>query len=599
MIREAEMGMAGRETMDGGKTSGWTEAQADDIGDALVAGLAASGIDHLFFTSGSEIGFYQEATAKARARGHNNPIRLITVPHEHASLNAALGFAAVSGRPAVTAAHVDCGTMHYGGAVHTAARSRLPVVITAGFPPTAYAGTMKGGRDEGGHLWMQETFDQNGIVRNYVKWDHRLTWQDNPGMIASRAVQVTRSEPCGPVYLSFPKELTLMPVDGARFPSADQLGIPRASAPSREDAEEIARRLIAASFPVVVVSASGRDPATVPALVALCELLGLAVVDSVQRSYMSFPFRHPCFQARSALADADMVLALEAVVPWVPGRDAPGPEAFIASVGRDPIEAGIPTFEFTADLRLPTDCLATVRAVAEAAETLLGDADRERIAARRRQLAQASQAWIAAAEDAAMAQSATVPIDRLWASYRIGKMLDDNCIVFDETLPPNRTRDYFDRSVPGSYFANPGSSGGWATGAALGAKLAAPDRDIVAVSGDGFYMFGTPAPALWSAAHHGAPFLQIVYTNRSYTTGTERIAANYGAGSYAAKAGFEGGYFDPPIDFAKEAEAAGAHGETVRDPAELEAALARGLAQVRAGRPALVSIWLRRLEGED
>ena len=585
--------------MDGGKVAGWTEARADDVGDALVAGLAASGVDHLFFTSGSEIGFFQEATAKARARGTNNPIRLITVPHEHASLNAALGFAAVSGRPAVTAAHVDCGTMHYGGAVHTAARSGLPVVITAGFPPTAYAGTAKGGRDEGGHLWMQETFDQNGIVRNYVKWDHRLTAQDNPGMIASRAVQVTRSEPCGPVYLSFPKELTLQPVDGARFPSADRLGIPRPAAPSAEDAEEIARRLIAAARPVVVVSASGRDPATVPALVALCELLGLAVADSVQRSYMSFPFRHPCFQTQAVLNDADMVLALEAVVPWVPGRNAPGPGAFVVSVERDPVKVSIPTYEFTADMRLATDPLATIRAIAEAAEALLTDADRARIAARRERLAEGSRAWIAAVEKEAADRAADEPIDRLWASYRVGRLFDDNCIVFDETLPPNRTRDYFDRTAPGSYFANPGSSGGWATGAALGAKLAAPERDVIAVSGDGFYMFGTPAPALWSAAHHGAPFLQIVYTNRSYTTGTERIVANYGADSYAAQDGFQGGWFDPPIDFAKEAEAAGAHGETVRDPAELEAALARGLEQVRSGRPALVSIWLKRLQGED
>ncbi len=585
--------------MDGTAATGWVEAQAEDVGDALVAGFAAGGIDHLFFTSGSEIGFFQEATAKARARGHNNPIRLITVPHEHASLNAALGFAAVSGRPAVTAAHVDCGTMHYGGAVHTAARSGLPVVITAGFPPTAYAGTMKGGRDEGGHLWMQETFDQNGIVRNYVKWDHRLTYQDNPGMIVSRAIQVTRSEPCGPVYLSFPKELTLLPVDGARFPSADQLGIPRPSAPAAADAEEIARRLIDAAHPVVVVSASGRDPATVSPLVALCELLGLAVVDSVQRSYMSFPFRHPSFQTRASLKDADVVLVIEAEVPWVPGRDAPRPEAYIAAVGRDSIKASIPTFEFTADLRLAADPLETIGAITAAAQALLSDDDRVRIAARNERLAAGSRAWIAAAEKAAMEQSSTVPIDRLWASYQIGQMIDDNCIVLDETLPTNRTRDYFDRSAPGSYFANPGSSGGWATGAALGAKLAAPERDIVAVSGDGFYMFGTPAPALWAAAHHDAPFLQIVYTNRSYTTGTERIAANYGADSYAAKAGFQGGYFDPPIDFAKEAEAAGAHGETVRDPAELEGALARGLEHVRGGKPAVVSIWLKRLEGDD
>ena len=60
---------------------------------AIVAAVAAGGIDHLFFTSGSEIGFFQEATAKARALGHNKPVRLVTVPHEHASLNAALGFA--------------------------------------------------------------------------------------------------------------------------------------------------------------------------------------------------------------------------------------------------------------------------------------------------------------------------------------------------------------------------------------------------------------------------------------------------------------------------------------------------------------------------
>ena len=152
---------------------------------------------------------------------------------------------------------------------------------------------------------------------------------------------------------------------------------------------------------------------------------------------------------------------------------------------------------------------------------------------------------------------------------------------------------------PGSYFTNPGSSGGWAPGAALGAKLAAPERDIIAVTGAGFYMFGTPAPALWAAALLDAPVMIVVYTNRSYTTGTSRIVGTYGADSYAAKAGFEGGYFDPPIDFAKEAEAAGAYGENVSDPSEVAPALARGLEQVRGGTPAVISVWMNRLEGED
>ena len=211
----------------------WVDTPMETTGDAIVASLAAGGIDHLFFTSGSEIGFYQEAIAKAQAQGHNKLVRLVTVPLEHVSLNAALGFAAVSGRPAAVAAHVDCGTLHWGGAIHTAWRSGLPVIMTAGFPPTAAAGSMPGSRNEGGHLWVQETYDQNGIVRNYVKWSHQLSYQDDPGTITSRAIQVARTEPAGPVYMNFPKEISLLPLRSTRFPSADQLGIPEGTVKSR------------------------------------------------------------------------------------------------------------------------------------------------------------------------------------------------------------------------------------------------------------------------------------------------------------------------------------------------------------------------------
>ena len=120
------------------------------------------------------------------------------------------------------------------------------------------------------------------------------------------------------------------------------------------------------------------------------------------------------------------------------------------------------------------------------------------------------------------------------------------------------------------------------------------------MSGDGFYMFGTPIHALWAARHYKAPFMAIVYQNRSYSTGTLRINSVYGAkDSYAAKADYDGGYFDPPIDFAKEAEAAGAYGENVTDPAQIEPALRRGLeGDPREGRPAVISVWLREAVAE-
>ena len=76
-------------------------------------------------------------------------------------------------------------------------------------PPVAYPGSMRGAREAEGHLWMQQTFDQNGIVRQYIKWDHQLESQDNPGLMVSRALQVACSEPRGPVYLSLPREISL------------------------------------------------------------------------------------------------------------------------------------------------------------------------------------------------------------------------------------------------------------------------------------------------------------------------------------------------------------------------------------------------------
>src|SRR4029453_18205535 len=95
----------------------------------------------------------------------------------------------------------------------------------------------------------------------------------------------------------------------------------------------------------------------------------------------------------------------------------------------------------------------------------------------------------------------------------------DNCIVFDETIPSGPVYDHLRCSRPGSYFSNPGSSGGRWPGAAFGAPPAAPERGVIAVTGDGFYMFGTPIHALWSAVHYKAPFMTVVYQNRSYSPG--------------------------------------------------------------------------------
>jgi acetolactate synthase-1/2/3 large subunit len=566
----------------------WTEVPAGaDVGEAVVTALAAGGVDHLFFTSGAEIVWYQEAIAKAHALGRPAP-RLITMTHEHASLNAALGYAAASGKPAATAVHVDTGTYHYGGAIHTAAHAGLPVMIMAGGPPVSYPGTMKGSRDRGGHLWMQQSFDQNGIVRNYVKWDHRLEYQDNPGLMASRALQVAQSDPRGPVYMSVPREIALLPVRETSFPSASQLGIPRSAAADPEGIREIAQRLLAAEHPYVVVSSSGRDPKTVPALVTLCELLALPVATSAFRSYLCFPMNHPLNLGLVSLADADVVVALDANVPWVPGASAPPPSAYVAVIDADPIRARIPTFEFTADLRLTSGPLGAIEALTAVVRETITAADRARIDARRARYVAAHATRSAEIESNAQSRSTKTPIDPLWLSHEIGAFAGTDAIVLDETLPHNQVERYLQCSEPGSYIANPASSGGYTPGAALGVKLARPDKHVIAVTGDGFYMFSTANAALLAGKSYGAPFTIVIYQNGAYSTGTLQVSTMYPE-SYAKKVAYDGGTFGA-IDFAKEAEACGAYGETVTNPAEITPALHRARRANELGLPAVISV---------
>src|SRR6267142_1272073 len=130
-------------TQERGTEAWWTETGAEEWADAIVAAMKLGGVDNLFFVSGSELSFYQEAIAKAQTKGRPAP-RLVTMTHEHVALNAALGNAMVRNQPAATAVHVDVGTLHYGAAIHTAWRGGYPVLMTAGTGPRAFPGSMRG-----------------------------------------------------------------------------------------------------------------------------------------------------------------------------------------------------------------------------------------------------------------------------------------------------------------------------------------------------------------------------------------------------------------------------------------------------------------------
>ncbi len=575
----------------------WGEYPAEEWSDAIVASMKLGGVDRLYFVSGTEIVYYQEAIAKAHARGWPAP-ELVTMVHEGVALNAAMGDAMVSGHPTATACHIDVGTLNYGAGIHTAWRGSYPVLMTAGTGPRAYPGSMPGARNNAVQ-WVQEPRDQGEIVRQYTKMDHRMEHQDNPGLMVSRLLQVAMSEPKGPVYLSIPRETAMLPMNGAHFPTRDQLGVARPAWPDPADARTVARWLIDAENPCIYTGRSGRNPHSVAALVQLAELLAIPVMDVGRVERLSFPTTHDLYGTGPLPAQADVMLVCEQPVPFIHPKDAPKLGAKIAYVDPDPVQMRFKTMEFSADLFMPVDVAGAALAICQAAESMLNTGDLRRIADRRERLAQKKRQQVEDAEQRGLAAGKRAPMHPQWVAYQIGKALQPDSILLDDALSNTPyVVAHHHRSEPGTYFKSGGSTGGWGSGAAVGAKLAQPDRDVILATGDGYFMFGTPLAALWAAAHHKAPFLTVVFVNRSYSTGTIGLRDIYPEGTAAMEHNFNGGEFDPPPDFAKLAEAAGGYGESVTDADQMGPALQRGLDQVHKGYPAVIAAQIPMLRDE-
>ena len=151
-------------------------------------------------------------------------------------------------------------------------------------------------------------------------------------------------------------------------------------------------------------------------------------------------------------------------------------------------------------------------------------------------------------------------------------------------------QEYCPLDRPGSLFALSAAGGlGWGFPAALGAKLAAPDKTVVAVLGDGAYMFANPTACHYIAQFQNLPVLTVIYNNALYGAVRRATLDMYGQGM-AAEA--DGRFLAdlPAPSFEKIVAAHDGHGERVEKPADLPGALRRAAEAVRGGRQALVNV---------
>jgi acetolactate synthase-1/2/3 large subunit len=175
----------------------------------------------------------------------------------------------------------------------------------------------------------------------------------------------------------------------------------------------------------------------------------------------------------------------------------------------------------------------------------------------------------------------------LTASVR--RHLDDDTIVLNEGITNYRTIcDHLGATRPGSMITSGGGSLGWNGGAAIGVKLAHPNKTVVCLSGDGSYLFSIPAVVHWMARKYQTPFLQVVYNNGGWQAPRFSTLSVHPDG-YASKDQDIGLSFEPAPDYAAIAAAAGgAFARTVRTSGELDGAIGEALDAVRRQRRSAV-----------
>lgn len=563
---------------------------------AFLEALNEAGITYIFANFGSDHPALLEAIAEARANGRKIP-QVVTAPNEMVGMSAAHGFAQVTGQPQLVLVHVECGTQALAGAVHNAARGHVPMLIFAGASPFTQDGEMKGSRNEF-IQWIQDVHDQRGIIRGYTKYDAEIRTGENIKQVVHRALQFTSTDPKGPVYLMGAREV--MEADIANPVTIE----PRHWRPVDPGAltagaiDRILDHVEKAKRPLLVTSYAGRNPDAVAELVRFCERVGMGVHESVP-SALNIPHDHPLYLGNQwnepyqdeALAEADFVLVVDSDVPWIPSHNKPTHGTPVIHIDVDPLKENMPLWYIGAEESVRADAQTAFAQLNAALDVRAPDA--KAVKARSKHYAAASEkrrAGIAALE---VQSEGLITPEFLTATVR--RHIDpDNTIVLSEGIT-NYTviANHMRMTQPGSYFASGGGSLGWNGGAAIGTKLAAPEKTVVALSGDGSYMFSIPSTVHWMAGKYQTPFLQVVYNNGGWKA-PRFSALSVHPDGYASRANDLDLSFDPPPAYADIAAASGgAWARKVERPEDLDAAVAEALAVMRdEKRSAVLDVWL-------
>ncbi len=538
--------------------------------------------------------------------GENQPPMLLC-NHEKIAVQMAHGYAKATGKPLAAIAHNVVGLLHTPLAVYYAYIDRCPVFLIGATGPM----------DEGLRRpfidWIHTAFAQGSAIRDYTKWDYQ------PGSIHgvpdsfARAYSIMMTEPTGPVYMVYDAGLQEAELtEEVEMPSADAVKVPPRLAADPALIEQTADMLCAADYPVLLTEYAARAPIGFEPTVALAEAAGSAVFDINKR--LGFPNRHPLGVSMhaDAFVGADLVVALD-VIDWTRGSHKANwqtrkvepivtPDCKWVDIGFADIEISKWATDYNKhhnwDLRVLADTANAIPMLTDAVRKRVdGDARlAARVEERKKVIADKHDKQWAVWQEQVKDQWDMMPMTESRMASEVWEAIKNEDWVLTAGTLKDWTNKVWDFDAP---YRHPGRELGTGTqiGMSLGVALAykGTDRLVVDLQPDGDLMFDLGA--LWMAVKYDIPILVIMYNNRAYYNDwAHQISVAQKRGTDEARAYIGMDLEGPAPDFAHIAKGLDWYAEgPIEDPKDIQPALRRAIAQVKAGKPALVDIivWRR------
>jgi acetolactate synthase-1/2/3 large subunit len=299
---------------------------------------------------------------------------------------------------------------------------------------------------------------------------------------------------------------------------------------------------------------------------------------------MNFPTEHPLhlgYDPAPYLKKSDLILVVDSDIPWIPSIAKPSNKTQIIQIDVDPVYSTYPIWGYPVDIAVTADPLLAIQSLTILIRKMLkGNKTLKNKIQYRKQIFVAEhekqrKIW----RNEALRVKDDQPIDIEWLSYVINQVMDENTILFNEFYLSHKQLSL---EYPGCYFR--GTPSGWlglGFGAAMGIKLAAPQKKVIACLGDGSYLFAVPSACHWASRKYKIPILTIIANNQSYNAVKTNLKKLYPDGWSVKSGQYSGIDLDPPPQYSKIIEASGGYGETVEDPSKLKETIIRCLTIVQ------------------